>query len=450
MRWVYAGLFAGLGLACYLCWNWPVVLERWYCHRYAKTGSPEYRHKLEDLGKEHPELLLSRWFRLKKYHERGGRYEDIPVSIRQKAIGLYIREQLKGGWWTEQCVPTSSWPNFPPPRCRGEWVPHHDLLRDAMRRVDKPPSTTGMAIYTFYDVCLALAYCGDDTGLPYLEQNLFDNAGCYPYDTCAISDCSQGPRGVVVLAAHGNERARADVTRALAARLTRAKVARELERIIEQADDYPPLSVYWLKARLAGYRAARSVEMAAARARFEKLESDLERESCAAYEILPCRGFGDDAGRIVCQGGVVTIERAYFGYDGSWKFWRAEMKKEDFTSFWLELLEFDLWNLPEKAKLTETTGHAQVAYRVGEKRCRVERSGEDAYVARRDDEPSTWIWELADDRFAEKPPSSSGKLPNGVTACVEFGEGWRRGEPWEKLLRSVTDQLRAAAAEKDR
>jgi hypothetical protein len=121
---VYIAMFAALGLVWLGCWKWPVFAELWYCHRYEKTQDAVWREKLEALGERHPELMLSRWFHLVEGYGSPEELAGIPLSIRQKGVGLYLGERLKGDWWKEKCY--SKYPSFPWPK-RDEWEPHRRL-----------------------------------------------------------------------------------------------------------------------------------------------------------------------------------------------------------------------------------------------------------------------------------------------------------------------------------
>jgi len=82
----YAGLFAALALVGLACWKWPVGAERWYAYKYEKTQKAEYRGKLEKLGQDRPELLLSRWFFLAGSEQTAPHVADLPLRVRQRAL----------------------------------------------------------------------------------------------------------------------------------------------------------------------------------------------------------------------------------------------------------------------------------------------------------------------------------------------------------------------------
>jgi hypothetical protein len=432
----YAGLFAALALVGLACWKWPVGAERWYAYKYEKTQKAEYRGKLEKLGEEHPELLLSWWFHLVKDYGHPDEFAAIPLSVRRKGTGLFLGERLKGDWWKEKCSP-SALPDFPSPRKREEWEPHVGLLREAMRRVDKPPSSTGAAIYLFYDMCLALALCGDDAGLPYLEDNLFNDAGYFPYAPDAITDCLQGPPGVVALAAHGNERAREDVLKGLQRLRRREEVAYRIEKALKAGEGCRPENLNWLRVTLAEYRKQRAAEKAAAEARYRELAAEINRSSCAAcavenrYFDYPLHGC-----RLVCNDGSPAAEMVKVHWQFTWSLWREPLPSGEYAAFWQDLLEFDLWNLPGESSFSRGPGRGLGGFRAGGKQ-RQFRRDEVEFPCRYPDEPATWVGPLVEERLQDKKTFLTGtfgrKLSNEELAGLVAR--WLRGEPWEEIVK---------------
>jgi hypothetical protein len=438
----YVAFFAALALVALGCGKWPVFAELWYCYKYEKTQDSVWRQKLAKLGEAHPEQPVSRWFYLMSYIHKWPEVaelpplrgiECLPLTARQKALGLWLRERLKGDWAAEPCVVPTLW-SFPLMNSPKDWLPQVEILRDAMRRVRKPPSSTGVAICWFGDVCQALALCGDETGLPYLEDNLFNDAGLYPYREDAITDCMQGPPGVVTLAAYGNERAREDVLKGLRRLRRRTEVAYCIEETLKAGGDYRPENLAWLRATLADYRKQRAAEEAAAEERYRELAADIERLSCAGYWLEPCRS-GLTAGRVTCREGSPAVEEVRISLSGGWWLRRAEVSRGDCLGLWKELLAQDLFSLPEEITLAEWNDDTSAAYRIGERYRTVWRGGILATGCRLPDEPATWVGAFVAEQLKTGAAGTTGQMASPVKSMELLREAWFRGEPWEEVVR---------------
>jgi hypothetical protein len=455
---LYAGLFAALALVGLGCWKWLLIQERWYCYKYEKTQDPAWRLKLEKLGEKHPELMLSRWFCLAQSEDACTELlrQRFPLPVRRKALNLWLKERLKGNWWAERCVP-GRLRVFPGPSGPDDWAPSADLLRDALRRMPQPPSSTGQAIFEFYEVCLGLAYCGDRSVLPYLESQMFNGTGCYPDDPAAITDCYQGTRGVVALAASGNPFALRSVERALGYRRLGGLVAQEIRQMLETGCGYRAENLEQMEEALAEYENRRAVERAAAEVRCRELAEDIAQRSSAGYVLTP--GRGNDvftwegnplereggcivAGRVIASDGTARVER--LTVDSSGRCWLREssLSHEEHLAFWRELLEFDIWRFspPETARrpgsrrsYEDQCEGALVAFRAGERYRRLQRDGPLRRLLYPDD-PSVMPFAMVEQHLPQSGPST--ELSKGHTR-QSVVDRWLRGEPWEEIAKAA-------------
>ena len=141
---IYAASFGLLGLTLLVCLNWHIVQEHWYCYRYKKTQSADYRQKLVKLGERHPELPLSRWFYLlaNPYtNDHSERMRDLPPEVHRRALGLWLREHFNGKWWDGWVSKLYLLGHLDD---KDYWLPHVAFLRDALRSLPQPPPASAL------------------------------------------------------------------------------------------------------------------------------------------------------------------------------------------------------------------------------------------------------------------------------------------------------------------
>jgi hypothetical protein len=435
----YAAPFLLLGLVAVVALNRHVFLEHWYCYKYERTHSSDYREDLEKLGGRHPELLLSRWFHLhsskrpKNYRDQ---VRDLPPRVHLEAFGLLLQERFDGEWWRR--APPARYPlGLPeepgPLGDRSCWLPHVPLLKDALERMPQPPPNSAVYGIDLYMASRALAICGHDTGLPHLEDMLLEDFNVYPYDPGGITDHLDAQVGIVALAAHGNWRARQILDKGLGRLRVRQGLAARMRALLKRKPDLPADNLKWLTERLGEHEHWRSQERERAGDRYAGFAPNVRKSSFLGCAVVTGRGadfFGTHmlAARLTCDGGTVFAEKLRVDHRGNWWLHRAQIPFEDYAALWKELLQFDIWNLPQEDD-SGRRGCTTILFRAGKHIRRVARFT--VHRGYRDpDCPSTWphAWIQAYFEKSRVEPLTGKLDPRSRSKASD--KLWLSGEAW--------------------